>query len=49
MNKLSLVQISNAISTQRELRDHQRVGIKCMCYNTGTKAEHESIYEANRW
>jgi len=49
MNRLSLVQISNAVSVERELNVHQSMKIKCLCLPDMDKRIHEPQYEANRW
>ena len=48
-NKLSLIQISNAVSAQRELNAHPSTSIKCLCMPDMSKHVHEPIFEANRW
>jgi len=49
MKRLSLIQISSAVSLQRELRGHHVYGIKCLCLPDQDRWVHESNYEANRW
>jgi len=48
-SKLSLIEISNVISAERELDIHQSMKIKCLCLPDMDKRIHEPQYEANRW
>ena len=48
--KLSLMQISSAVSAQRKFNDHPCImGAKCICFNDDDKTDHESTFEKNAY
>ena len=52
MKRLSLVQISNATSAQRELNAHQSTTLHCVCNawkGDDHMTDHSRVYESNRF